>query len=115
MVGSRRDAVIARHRAFREHQRARLVAVGMRRSSVVRERRSTVGVSVRPTPAVRGSPRNLPVTAEAWNGVGESGVAWDGIHPHIERWARGSQEWARRLATQRDLASELAGNAEKQL
>ena len=58
-----------------------------------------------------------PVSAlfEGWNGGGESGVAWDRIDPHIERWSRGSQEWARRLATQRDLASELADNAEKQL
>ena len=39
VIGSRRDAVIARYRAFREHQRARLVAVGMRRFGVVRERR----------------------------------------------------------------------------
>jgi hypothetical protein len=45
VIGHRRDAVIARHRAFRERQRARLVAVGMRLSGVVRERRSTVGVT----------------------------------------------------------------------
>ena len=45
MIGRRRDTVIALHRAFRERQRARLVAVGMRLSGVVRERRSTLGVT----------------------------------------------------------------------
>jgi hypothetical protein len=44
VIGRRRDAVIARHRAFREHVRGCLVAVGMRLSGVVRERRSTLGV-----------------------------------------------------------------------
>jgi hypothetical protein len=45
VIGRRRDAVIARHRTFRERQRARLVAAGMRLSGVVRERRSTLGVT----------------------------------------------------------------------
>jgi len=44
VIGRRRDAVIT-HRAFRGRQRARLVAVGMRLSGVVRERRSTLGVT----------------------------------------------------------------------
>jgi hypothetical protein len=45
VIGRRRDAVIARHRAFRKRQRAGLVAVGMRLSGVVCERRSTLGVT----------------------------------------------------------------------
>jgi hypothetical protein len=46
VIGRRRDAVIARHRVFRERQRARLVAVGTRLPGVVRERRATVGYQV---------------------------------------------------------------------
>jgi uncharacterized repeat protein (TIGR03837 family) len=58
-----------------------------------------------------------PVAAlfEAWNGIGESGVAWDRIEPHIERWTTGSQQWAARLADLCDLASELAERAADQL
>jgi uncharacterized repeat protein (TIGR03837 family) len=58
-----------------------------------------------------------PVTAmfDAWNGTGDTGVAWGRIGPHIERWTRGSREWATRLAVQRDLASELAESAQNQL
>jgi hypothetical protein len=43
VIGRRRDARCP-HRAFRERHRARLVAVGMRLSGVVRERRSTLGI-----------------------------------------------------------------------
>lgn len=45
MIGRRRDAMITWHRAFRERQRARLVAVGMRLSGVVRERRAPLDVT----------------------------------------------------------------------
>jgi len=45
VIGRRRDAVIARRRSFRERQRARLVAVGMRLSGVVCEQQSTLGVT----------------------------------------------------------------------
>ena len=59
----------------------------------------------------------VPVAAlmDAWNGTGLAALAWDRIRPHIGRWTERTREWAQRLSAQRDLASQLAENAENQL
>ena len=46
MIGRRRDAVIAQHQPFGKRLEARLAAAGMNPPSAVRERRSTLGVTV---------------------------------------------------------------------
>ena len=50
----------------------------------------------------------------AWNGL-DAGLAWPEIEPHIGAWNDGAREWARALAAQPDLASQLAKRAENQL
>src|SRR5205823_2500699 len=52
---------------------------------------------------------------EAWNGAGDTPGAWARAEAAIDAWAEGTRDWARALATHRDLATQLAENAENQL
>jgi len=51
----------------------------------------------------------------AWNGSGDIGSAWAAVEPLLRDWAAGASDWSTKLAGQRDLASELAEDAEKRL
>ncbi|MEO7762033.1 MAG: elongation factor P maturation arginine rhamnosyltransferase EarP [Casimicrobiaceae bacterium] len=51
----------------------------------------------------------------AWNGRGDMGMAWVAVEPHLREWTSGASTWSTKLASQRDLASELAENAENRL